>query len=78
MVKPATERTFKFNSIFLKRVDGCTMGGPLSFTFSDICMVRTQNDVVILSKHVFYQGFVDDIYSRRKLEDNVLFDQLNK
>ena len=35
------------------------------------------NDVVIPSKPIFYCRFFDDIYSRRKLGDNVLFDQLN-
>ena len=33
LVKPTTECTFKFNSRFLKQVDGFTMGGPLSVTF---------------------------------------------
>ena len=36
-----------------------------------------ENDVVIPFKPIFYCRFVDDIYSRRKLEDNVLSDQLN-
>ena len=58
-------------------MDGCTMGGPLSVTFSDIYMVKMENDVVIPSKPIFYRRFVDDIYSRRKLGDNVLFDRLN-
>ena len=49
----------------LKQVDGCTMGGPLSVTFSDIYMVKMENDVVIPSKPIFYRRFVDDIYSRR-------------
>ena len=53
------------------------MGGSLSVTFSDIYMVKMENDVVIPSKPIFYRRFVDDIYSRRKLGDNVLFDQLN-
>ena len=39
------------------------MGGPLSVTFNDI--------------YIFYRRFVDEIYSRRKLGDNVLFDRLN-
>ena len=56
---------------------GRTMGGPLSVTFSDIHMVKMENDVVIPSKPIFYRRFVDDIYSRRKLGDNVLFDRLN-
>ena len=36
LIKLATECTFKLNNRFLKQVDGCTMGGPLSVTFSDI------------------------------------------
>ena len=42
LIKLATECTFKFNSRFLKQVDGCTMGGPLSVTFSDIYMVKME------------------------------------
>ena len=53
------------------------MGGPLSVTFSDIYMIKMENDVVIPSKHIFYCRFVDDSYSRRKLGDNFLFDRLN-
>ena len=34
------------------------------------------NDVVIPSKPIFYCRFVDDIYSRQKLGDSVLFDRL--
>ena len=48
-----------------------------SVTFSDIYMVKMVNDVVMLYKPFFYRRFVDDIYSRRKLGDNVLFDRLN-
>ena len=58
-------------------MDGCTMGEPLSVTFSDIYIVKIENDVVIPSKPIFYRRFVDDIYSRRKLGDDVLFDRLN-
>ena len=36
LVKLATECTFKLNKRFLKQVGGCTMGKPLSVTFSDI------------------------------------------
>ena len=72
--KLATECTFKFNSRFLKQVDGCTIGGPLSVTFCDIYMVKMENDFVIPSKPIFYHRFADDIYSRWKLGDNVLFD----
>ena len=55
----------------------CTMRGTLSVTFSEIYMVKMENDVVIPSKPIFYCRFVDDIYSRQKLGDNVLFDRLN-
>ena len=77
LIKLTTDCTFKFNSRFVKQVDGCTMGGSLSGTFSDIYMVKMENDVVIPSNPIFYRRFVDDIYSRRKLGDNVLFDELN-
>ena len=40
------------------------MGRKLSVTFSDIYMVKMETD------------FEDDIYSRRKLRGNVLFDRL--
>ena len=53
------------------------MGRPQSVIFSDIYMVKMENDVVIPSKPIFYCRFVDKIYSRRKLGDNVLFDWLN-
>ena len=53
------------------------MRRPLSVTFSDTYMVKIENDVVIPSKPIFYRRFVGEIYSRQKLEDNVLFDWLN-
>ena len=53
------------------------MGGPLSVIFSDIYMVKVGNYAVIPSKPIFYHTFVDSIYSRPKLGDNVLFDRLN-
>ena len=36
-----------------------------------------ENDVVRPSKTIFYCRFVDDIYNRLKLGDNVLFNRLN-
>ena len=36
-------------------------------------MVKMENDVVVPSKAIFYWRLVDDIYSRQKLGDNVLF-----
>ena len=40
-------------------------------------MVKMENDFVMPSKPIFYCRFVDEIYRRRKLGDNVLFDRLN-
>ena len=65
-IKIATECSFKFDKRFLKQVDGCTMGGPLSVTFSENYMVKMENDGVILSKPIFYHRFLDNIYSRGK------------
>ena len=69
LIKLATEYTFKLSGRFLKQVDGCTMRGPLSVTFSNIYMVKMENEVVIPSKPIFHQ--------RHKLGENVLLDQLN-
>ena len=71
LMKLATERTFKFSSRFLKQVDGCTMGEQLSVTFSDIFMVKMENDVSIDLICKFFIRFADDIYSRQKLGNNV-------
>ena len=49
----------------------------LDHHFSDIYMVKMENDVVIPSKPIFYGRFEDDIHSIRKSEDNVLFERLN-
>ena len=49
------------------------MRGPLPVTFSEIYMGKMENDIVIPPKPIIYHRFVDDIYSRQKLGDNVLF-----
>ena len=46
LVKPATECTFKFNNLSLKQVDRCTMDQPLSFKFSDVYMIKIENDLL--------------------------------
>ena len=46
-MKLATKCTFKFNSRVLKQVDGCTIGGQLFVTFSEIYMVKMENDFAI-------------------------------
>ena len=49
-----TTYTFKFSNRFFKQVDSCATEGPLSVDFSDIYRVKIGNDVVILSKRMFY------------------------
>ena len=68
-------------------MDGCTLRISLFVTFSDMYMVKMENDIVMSSKMekdvvkpskpIFYHRFADDIYGRRKLGDNFLFDWLN-
>ena len=65
LLKLATEVTFTINNNFYEETDGCTMGGLLSVTFSDIFMMM-ENDIVIQTKSIFYHRYVDHIYSRRK------------
>ena len=52
-LKLATEVTFTINSNFYKQTGGYTMGGPLSVTFGDICMIKIENDIVIPTKPNF-------------------------
>ena len=71
----STECSFKFDIRFLKQVDRCT-----AITFSDIYKVKMENNTVIPSKpfrQIVIEGFVHNIYNRRKTGDNVLFNQLN-
>ena len=55
LIKLATECTFKVNNRLLKQVDDCTMGRPLSVTFSDIYVIKMENDVAIPFKPSFYR-----------------------
>ena len=73
-IKLTIECTFEFNSRFFKEEDGRTIGGPLFATFSDIYMVKMENNVVTSYAHIFYCRFIDDIYSGQKLGENVLFE----
>ena len=43
LLKLATEVTFTINNNFFKQTDGCTMGGPLSVTISDIFIIKMEN-----------------------------------
>ena len=48
--KPAIRAIYDWNYKEKMFLTGRTMGGPLSVTFSDIYMVKMENDVVIPSK----------------------------
>ena len=78
LYKLTTEVSFQFNYKLFKQTDGCTMGGPLSVTLSDIHMIRMETDVVVRIRSIFYKLYVDDIYNRhQKNTSDVLYDALN-
>ena len=78
LYKLTTEVSFQFNYKLFKQTDGCTMGGPLSVTLSDIHMIRMETDVVVPIRPIFYKRYVDDIYNRRqKNTRDVLYNAIN-
>ena len=78
LYKLTTEVSFQFNYKLFKQTDGCTIGGPLSVTLSDIHMIRMETDVVVRIRSIFYKLYVDDIYNRhQKNTSDVLYDALN-
>ena len=66
LLKLTTESTYMFNSKFFKQSDGCTMGDPLSVTFSNIYLTKLEIDKVRPTKGLFYKRFVDNVMNRRK------------
>ena len=78
-IKLSTELTFTFNSKFCEQTYGCTMGGPLSVTFSDIYATKMERDVVRPFNLIFYCRYVDDIHNRRKInKKDDLYEALNR
>ena len=62
-------RIFTFIEIFnfYKQINGYTVGGPLSVTFSDIFMqLKIENKVVTPLQPKFYRGYVDGVFKRCK------------
>ena len=53
-----------FSIKYCKQWDGCTMGGPLSVAFSDICVKKLEKKNAILSpkKPKNCKRFVDDVF----------------
>ena len=79
LIKLSTEVTFTFNSKFCNQTDGCTMGGPISVTFSDIYMAKMEWNVVCPFNRIFKHRYIDDIYNRRYLnKKDDLYESLNK
>ena len=69
--------TFQLCFKFYKQVDGCTMGGPLSMTLSDIYMTKMEDDILEKYQPTFYKRCVDDIINRRKKNEvDLLFNDL--
>lgn len=79
LIKLTMESTFLFNSKFYNQIDGCTMGGPLSVTFSDIFMTKMETEALKPPRNrQFYKRFVDDIITKRfKNQPDTLFEFLN-
>ena len=71
LTKLAAEVAFTINKDFYKQTDGCTMGGPLSVTLSDIYMNKMEKDIVVPTKSVFCRRFGDNIYNRRKKKNRI-------
>ena len=78
LLKLANECKYTFDHKFYQQIDGCTMGSPLSVTFSKIYMIKMASEIAIPQKPLFYHRYVDDIYSRRKkFKHDELFEKLN-
>ena len=54
------------------------MGGPIFVIFCDICMTKTEEEVVKPTNLSFYKWFVDDIINKKKKDQPDLpFENLN-
>ena len=55
------------NNKIIKQIDGCPMGGPISVVLLDIYVCKLEEDIVTLSKPLFYKRYVNDTYVRKKI-----------
>ena len=70
--------TFSRNNRLIKQIDHCPMGGPILAVLFDIYVCKMEEDIVAPSKPLFYKRYVDDIYVRRKKNENdELYNALN-
>ncbi|XP_066925101.1 uncharacterized protein [Clytia hemisphaerica] len=78
LLKLSADSTFIFQSCFFKQTDGCTMGGPLSVTLANIFLTKMETEIVKSIKPPFYKRYVDNIITRRKInEPDYLFQSMN-
>ena len=78
LLKLIKECVFSVNNRLIKQTDGCPMGGPICVIFSDICVSRMEEDIVVPLKPHFHKRYVNDTYIRRKKnEPDSLFEKLN-
>ena len=69
---------FSFKNRFIKQVDGCLMGKPISVVFSDVYVCKVEKDMVIPANPIFYNRYVNGTYVRtKKHETDKLFIDLN-
>ena len=66
LLKLTIKNTYMFNSKVCKLSDSCTMGRPLSATFSNIYLTKLEINKVRLTKPLFYKFFVDNVINTRQ------------
>lgn len=64
-----------FRNSFDQQDDGCTIGGAVFFSFSNIYIIKLDNNVVAPFRPKLYRRHVDDMFNKRKLNTNeILFE----
>ena len=58
------------NSLSIKQIDECPMGGPVSVVFFDIFICKMEEIAVVPAKPIFHKYYVDETYIRRKKNVN--------
>ena len=75
LLKLSAECKFTFSNSFCQQTDECTRNGTLSVAFSDIYMVKPENDIVAPLKPKFFKRHIDDMFNRREIHTNdILFE----
>ena len=66
LYKLSSQCVFSVNNQLIKQMDGCPMGGPISFVFLDIFMNKMERDIVIQIAPNLCKCYVDDTFAKRK------------